>query len=78
MPRCYIKTIKKGYLPQTIEKLSFVDKYNETIMIGLRTSWGISLSDFRKKFGEKYLKNLKKNAKIFIKPKEVAPRVLYK
>ena len=62
----YIKTIKKGYLPQTIEKLSFVDKYNETIMIGLRTSWGISLSDFRKKFGEKYLKNLKKNAKIFI------------
>ena len=62
----FIKTIKEGYLPQTIEKLSFVDKYNETIMIGLRTSWGISLSDFRKKFGEKYLKNLKKNAKIFI------------
>ena len=35
-------------------------------MIGLRTSWGISLSDFRKKFGEKYLKNLKKNAKKFL------------
>ena len=62
----FIKTINEGYLPQTIEKLSFVDKYNETIMIGLRTSWGISLSDFKKKFGEKYLKNLKKHAKIFI------------
>ena len=35
-------------------------------MIGLRTSWGISLSDFKKNFGEKYLNTLKKHSKTFV------------
>ena len=35
------------------EKLTHVDQYNEYIMTGLRTMWGISLSNLQEKFGKK-------------------------
>ena len=38
----------------TQEILSRTDKYNEYVMTGLRTSWGISLNRIREEFGEKY------------------------
>ncbi|GIR81762.1 MAG: hypothetical protein CM15mP83_4880 [Flavobacteriaceae bacterium] len=38
----YMQKITQGELPQTIEKLSVIDRYNESIMIGLRASWGVS------------------------------------
>lgn len=50
----YIKTIGQGKLPSTSELLSQTDKYNEYVMTGLRTSWGISLDRIRSDFGEKY------------------------
>ena len=47
-----------------IEKLSKIDHYNEYIMTGLRTMWGISLSylenKFDKQFKNYFLKNVKK------------------
>ncbi len=39
----YIDNIKQGILPQESEKLSIEDRYNETIMLGLRTMWGVNL-----------------------------------
>lgn len=47
----YVKNITKGTIPAESETLSVFDRYNETIMTGLRTQWGISLSQIEQKFG---------------------------
>ena len=49
----YIKAIVNKELPSTTEYLSENDLFNETIMIGLRTIWGISLTEITAKFGVK-------------------------
>lgn len=40
--RTYIRALKAGQLPETVETLSASDRFNETLMIGLRTKWGVS------------------------------------
>lgn len=50
----YIKAIERGTLPLESEDLSTTDRYNEYIMTGLRTMWGISLDEIESKFGKKY------------------------
>ncbi|GMN06231.1 radical SAM family heme chaperone HemW [Croceitalea sp. MTPC5] len=50
----YIKAITDGKLPMEIEMLSKTDKYNEYVMTGLRTIWGVSLSRIAAEFGKKY------------------------
>ncbi|MBA82499.1 MULTISPECIES: radical SAM family heme chaperone HemW [unclassified Leeuwenhoekiella] len=50
----YIKTIEAGQLPVERETLSVTDKYNEYVMTGLRTIWGISLSKIEESFGLKF------------------------
>lgn len=37
----YIKQLKDGELPETLELLTPQNKFNELIMTGLRTSWGV-------------------------------------
>lgn len=39
----YIISLEKDILPLEIEYLSQIDKYNELIMVGLRTKWGVDL-----------------------------------
>ena len=39
----YIASLFRDEIPATIESLSVSDRYNEYIMTGLRTVWGISL-----------------------------------
>lgn len=56
----YIHAIKEGILPQEIEHLSLIDQYNEQMMIGLRTIYGIDPSTISTRFGQKidaYFKN---------------------
>jgi oxygen-independent coproporphyrinogen-3 oxidase len=43
--RVYISELEKGQLPETVEVLSNQDCFNETLMIGLRTKWGVSKKD---------------------------------
>ena len=62
----YLKKIGQGQLPQTIEELSIVDKYNEAIMIGLRASWGVSLLQMEKELGSRYRYHLERQAQRFI------------
>lgn len=62
----YFKKIGEGQLPQTVEKLSVVDKYNEAIMIGLRASWGVSLLQMEKELGSRYRNHLECQAQQFI------------
>lgn len=58
----YIKSIQSNLLPSETEFLSKIDKYNEYVMTGLRTIWGISLQKIELEFGKKTLDYLLKNA----------------
>jgi len=50
----YIKSINEGNIPLAFEVLSVTDKYNEYIMTGLRTMWGVSLVKVENDFGKRY------------------------
>ena len=62
----YMQQIAKGELPQTIEKLSVIDRFNESIMIGLRASWGVSLQTMENDLGLRYRQHLENQAKRFV------------
>lgn len=62
----YIKAITNNELPSEIEVLSKTDKYNEYVMTGLRTIWGVALHRVREDFGEKYEAYLLQQAHKFI------------
>lgn len=63
----YIKKINQNELPIQRETLSVTDRYNEYVMTGLRTIWGVSLSKIEKDFGENYSKYLQMQSEKFIK-----------
>ena len=62
----YIKSIQENKLPIEIETLTKTDRYNEYIMTGLRTIWGVSLERVEQEFGKTYLDYLNKQAAKFI------------
>ena len=62
----YLKAIQKGELPREVELLSQEDRYNEYIMTGLRTIWGVSLVRIEQEFGTDYLNYLKQQSQKFI------------
>jgi len=62
----YIQSIQNNQLPNTVETLSVRDQYNEYIMTGLRTIWGVSLYQIETNFGKDYLIHLQKISKKFI------------
>jgi len=62
----YIKSIQENKLPIEIETLTKIDRYNEYIMTGLRTIWGISLDRIEEEFGKTYLDYLNQQAAKFI------------
>ena len=47
----YINSIREGIIPSQIENLTLEDRYNEYIMTGLRTMWGVSLKYVEQTFG---------------------------
>jgi len=58
----YIKAIEEGILPIEVETLSKTDKYNEYVMTGLRTIWGVSLKKVEYDFGIMFKKYLLEQA----------------
>jgi oxygen-independent coproporphyrinogen-3 oxidase len=62
----YLKSIQEDKLPSEIEILTITDRYNEYIMTGLRTIWGVSLSRIETEFGIEYLAYLNKQAQKFL------------
>ncbi|MCF6349846.1 MAG: radical SAM family heme chaperone HemW [Flavobacteriaceae bacterium] len=58
----YIKILTTNKLPSQTENLSQNNLFNETIMIGLRTIWGVSLSKIESNFGKNRLDFLLKKA----------------
>ena len=63
----YLKAIEVGDLPNEVEILSQADRYNEYVMTGLRTIWGVSLLRIEAEFGQIYLDYLLKQADKFLK-----------
>jgi oxygen-independent coproporphyrinogen III oxidase len=62
----YLKSIAQNNLPSETETLTKTDRYNEYIMTGLRTIWGISLDRIEKEFGQPYLDYLNLQAGKYI------------
>ena len=62
----YLKSIQNDELPIETEVLTISDRYNEYIMTGLRTIWGVSLERIENEFGLEYLNYLQKQAQKFL------------
>jgi len=62
----YIKSLAENKLPSETETLSITDCYNEYVMTGLRTIWGISLDKILTEFGQKYLDYLNQQAAKYV------------
>jgi oxygen-independent coproporphyrinogen-3 oxidase len=63
----YIKALEQNILPIEIEVLSTTDKYNEYVMTGLRTMWGVSLERVEQDFGIMYKNYLLEQATFHLK-----------
>jgi len=62
----YLKSIGQDKLPSESEVLSTTDRYNEYIMTGLRTIWGVSLERIELEFGPYYLEHLNTQSQKFL------------
>ncbi|RED45714.1 radical SAM family heme chaperone HemW [Seonamhaeicola aphaedonensis] len=62
----YIKAIQNNELPKTVEILSKKNWFNEYLMTGLRTIWGVSLDKVKTDFGDEYYKYLKSTSEKYI------------
>jgi oxygen-independent coproporphyrinogen-3 oxidase len=62
----YLKAIHEEKLPNEMEILSVTDRYNEYVMTGLRTIWGVSLDRIESEFGQSYLDYLMKQVQKFV------------
>lgn len=56
----YMESIKEGVLPSHYENLKLHEVFNEYLMTGLRTSWGVSLEKINQSFGSHYRQYLEK------------------
>jgi oxygen-independent coproporphyrinogen III oxidase len=65
--KIYIDKINENVLPNETETLTKTDSYNEYIMTGLRTIWGVSLQKIETDFGQDYLNYLLKQAENHLK-----------
>ena len=63
----YIRSLEKNILPNEKETLTITDKYNEYVMTGLRTIWGVSLEKIEQDFGKKYKKYIMEQADNYLK-----------
>jgi oxygen-independent coproporphyrinogen-3 oxidase len=62
----YIDDIKNKILFSGKETLSKVDRYNEYLMTGLRTVWGVSLDLLESDFGEKFKNHFLENSREYV------------
>lgn len=63
----YLKAIASGMPDVEIEKLDLNTRYNDFIITGLRTMWGIRLSDIREQFGEEKQAYLERQAAVYLR-----------
>jgi putative oxygen-independent coproporphyrinogen III oxidase len=64
----YIEAVSQGQPYSESENLDLKTRFNEYLMLSLRTSWGLKFSDIRNLFGDFYVKLLENNLKTVAKP----------
>ena len=57
----YMKAIENNELPLETETLSLNNQFNEFIMTGLRTEWGVNVKEIEQRFGNSYVVHLHKH-----------------
>ncbi|MEN5309664.1 radical SAM family heme chaperone HemW [Chryseobacterium cucumeris] len=62
----YIKKLNDKLLAKEEEILSHEDQFNEMIMIGLRTIWGVDLESLKNKFSDRMLEHFQRESKFKI------------
>lgn len=62
----YLKAIANNQLPSEAENLSATDRYNEAVMTGLRTVWGVSFDRIEKESGRFYVDYLLAESSRFV------------
>ena len=62
----YVKAIQENSIPNEVEELSEKDRFNEYVMTGLRTIWGVSLHKITEEFGLSVKQELLTSAQKFI------------
>ncbi|MFN8275427.1 MAG: radical SAM family heme chaperone HemW [Flavobacteriaceae bacterium] len=62
----YLNAMMQGNLPSESETLTFEDRYNEAVMTGLRTIWGVSLARIEAEFGHQTLGHLQLHAQKYL------------
>jgi len=63
----YLKALAKNELPSETEILTKKEQFNETIMTGLRTIWGVDLNAIEKNFGIGFKRQLFEQAQKHIR-----------
>jgi len=63
----YLKSLSQNKLPNETETLSKKEQFNETIMTGLRTIWGVDLNVIEKNFGIDFKTQLLDQAQKYIR-----------
>jgi len=67
----YIGKINRGELASVVEETEWWERYDETIMIGLRTARGLDTEMIKREFGDKVCDYLLSNAQQYIDSKEL-------
>ena len=62
----YLSSIEQGQRQHETEQLNTQNRYNEYIITGLRTMWGISTEELKKKFGDRLWKYCLEQAKPYL------------
>lgn len=62
----YIKGVESGVLNRETEQLSFSEKYNEAVLTGLRTMWGLDLTELTNSFGVEFYRYCMQNAQKYL------------
>ena len=62
----YVRAIQNNELPIERETLTKKDSYNEYVMTGLRTIWGVSMDKVETDYGKKYRTYLEKQSEKYI------------
>jgi len=67
----YIHKIQENILPREVEELRIHDRYNEYVMTGLRTIWGVSIERIETEFGAYFKNYLLKEAQYYINKEQL-------
>ena len=63
----YNKGAENGHFEREMELLSREERYNEFILTGLRTMWGIDLQELEKRFGKVFLDHCMRSVEPYLK-----------